>query len=109
RRLVVGAEAEERHVARAVLLDQVIQERCVAVGNRALERKEDHDHGLLVLEVMQADGLAGCVLESEVVDLLVELGVGTGVLSTNAGGGKEDGGNESEKEPRESHASVLDR
>src|SRR5207244_12472498 len=57
-----------------VFLLQVDQRLAVAVGDRALERKEDEDDRLLVLEFVESETLVLFALQDEVGDFRAELG-----------------------------------
>src|SRR5262249_15133754 len=86
--LFLCTDRQERNAALGVGLCQVGQRLGVARRDRALERQEHHHDGLPVPHVVQRHRRAGGVGEGDVVDFLVDLGVGRGRVGGGGPGEK---------------------
>ena len=74
--VLADGQADERDAVLAELLVQIDERLAVAARDGALEREEDDDDRLLVLEVVEGVLAAARVAENEVRNLLAELGPG---------------------------------
>src|SRR5262249_61927046 len=71
--VVAAVDADKGDASAAVGLGQLRQGRGVTGGHRAVERQENDDNGLRVLEIEQPDWPAGRVFQGDVFNLLVQL------------------------------------